>query len=403
MGTLAGQGVLLAVSPLLTRLYRPEDFATLTVFTAIATVMGSIVTLSWERAIVIPRADRQAQSVLLLGAVTVIAIGLVFTIIAAIASPSLDNLFGTAVFARFWWLLPATVVVMGMFALLSSWLVRSRRFGLLAGRNVALGLSQAVSSVVLGIVGAGPIGLLSGMGVGRAAAVIGITPWKTLRRPWRQSPARVAVVAKRYRRFPLVATWSRVLNVLGLQLPPLLIVALFGTLEAGLYALTVRVLATPIGMVADAVSQYFEGTFSALVRARSNRLSGFIMRISARMFLLGLLPGMVIAVYAPPLFGWVFGEEWSKAGVFAQIVVAFYVLQLAISPVSRALLVLERQSMQLAWDISRMVLTVASVVAPALLGGSLAIALVLLTLTQVILYLVLLIVCVRVARRAERV
>lgn len=402
-GSIVGQGLLLAVSPLLTRLYTPTDFAALTVFTAIVTVLAGIITLSWERAIVVPRAEAQARSLMVVGAGTVLGIGAVIAPLAILCGPLLDSVFKTEVFADFAWLVPATVVVMGLFSLASSWLVRQRLFGRLAGRNVLLGSSQAVSSVVLGMLNAGSIGLLSSMGIGRAVALVGIVPWRRGRRLLRgQTRRRLGVVMRRYRRFPLIATWSRVLNILGLQLPPLLLVAIYGSVEAGLYALTVRVLAAPIGMVVDAMSQYFEGTFSARVRAKSPVLARFLLSISGRLFLIGLVPALILAFFAPEIFAWVFGAQWRVAGEFARIVVAFYLLQLAVSPVSRALLVLERQTSQLLWDISRAVLTAACVVIPALFGGGLALALVLLTIVQVLLYLLLLALCVRAARRAER-
>lgn len=403
VGSVIGQGLLLAVSPLLTRLYTPTDFAALTAFTALATVFGGVVTLSWERAIVVPRAEAQARALLLVGVLTVVLLGVAMTVLSALCGPLLDSVFGTTVFADFFWLLPLTVVVMGLFALMSSWLVRLKRFGRLAGRNVLLGSSQAASSVLLGILGAGPVGLLSGMGIGRALALLGIVPWTRLSHPLRgQSKRRLVAVMRRYRRFPLIATWSRVLNILGLQLPSLLLVAIYGSIEAGLYALTVRVLAAPVGMIVDAISQYFEGTFAARVRARSTHLAGFILSISGRLFLVGLAPAAAVALFAPEVFAWLFGEEWRPAGVLAQIVVAFYLLQLAVSPISRALFVLEKQKTQLVWDVSRAAVTVLCVVIPVMFGGSLATALVVLTAAQVILYLVLLLLCLRAARAAER-
>ncbi len=400
-GSLIGQGVLLAVSPLLTRLYQPTDFAALTVFTALATVTGSLITLSWDRAIVIPRSEIQALSVATLGLITVVALGIGLTIAAYLVGPTIDEVFGTRVFAPLWWLLPSTVVAMGIYSLLSSWLVRLKHYGRIAARNALQGVTQAISSVVLGLAGAGVFGLVSGMGVGRAVSLVGVMPWATFRGPHRQSWVRISATARRFRRFPLVATWSRAFNVVGLQLPPVLIVAIYGTWEAGLYALTVRVLATPVGIVTDAVSHYFEGIFAERVRMRSRRLRSVILMISGRLLLLSIVPAFVIAIFGPAMFAFVFGEEWRLAGTFAQLVVALYVAQFVVSPISRALLVLERQFAQLAWDIARMILTTFAVVFPMLVGATLGLALALLACTQVLLYGGLLILCLRAARRAE--
>src|SRR5687768_4677168 len=87
-GSALGQGILLAVSPLLTRLYTPRDFAALTAFTALATVLGSIVTLSWDRAIVVPTAEAQARSLMIVGSATVLAIGAVLMPLAIVMGPT---------------------------------------------------------------------------------------------------------------------------------------------------------------------------------------------------------------------------------------------------------------------------------------------------------------------------
>lgn len=402
LGSLVGQGTLLAVSPLLTRIYEPRDFAALAAFTGLSTVLGALITLSWERAIVIPRSEAQARGVALLGVLTVLTLSVVVAMASWLAGPSLDRLFETRVFGPVWWLLPVTVAIMGMYSILSSLLVRAKQYGKLAARNGLLGVSQALSSVLLGVAGFGPSGLISSMGVGRAVALLGVVPGLRPRRKTKVTAHRLLVLASRYRRFPLVATWSRAFNVIGLQLPPLLIVAIYGSMEAGLFALTLRVLAAPIGIVADAVSQYFEGAFAERVRGRSTRLRSLIFSVSGRLAFVAAPPAIIVALFAPGLFAFVFGENWRGAGEFAQIVVWFYAAQLTVSPITKALLVLEKQYQQLAWDVARAVSTAAVVVAPLFFGGSLAAALLLLTATQIVLYAVAFYLCVRAAGIAER-
>ena len=402
VGSLIGQGVLLAVSPLLTRIYSPYDFAALMVFTSLCVFIGGLISLSWDRAIVIPRSDVQASAILAWGFLSVTGIGALLAIASYFFGPSVDAVFETRVFGPLWWLLPLTCVLMGVYSLVSSWLVRTKRYGKLATRNATLGIAQAVSSVGLGLLVPGPIGLLTGNAIGRAAAVIGVGGWATLREAGRNSWARMVAVGRRYRRFPLVATWSRALNILGLQLPALLIVALYGTWEAGLYALTVRVLAGPVGVVVDAVSQYFEATFAGHRRDGTGDLTQLIRSITTRLFVIVIVPTVLILAFAPGLFAWLFGGEWRMAGVYAQITVLLFATQFVIAPISRALLVLERQYLQLGWDLARAVLTVLAVTVPFAFGGGLTDALMALTAVQVALYLVMLALCYRAAIDADR-
>ncbi|MCH8559406.1 lipopolysaccharide biosynthesis protein [Nesterenkonia sp. DZ6] len=400
-GSLLGQGVLLGVSPLLTRLYTPADFAALAVFTALATILGSIATLSWERAIVIPRSEAQARSVLGLGLLSVLVLSSATAAAAYFLGTDLDALFGVHVFADLWWLLPSTVAVFGLFQLLSAWLIRMQAYGQIAARNVFQGLSQAISTVSLGFLGVGTGGLISGAAVGRTVGLLGVVPWRSLRPANGQSWARFCTVARRYKRFPLIATWSRSMNILGLQLPAILIVAFYGVWEAGMYALTVKVLATPIGIVTTAVSEYFEGVFSGRLRSHASGLSSMVLGISGRLAVIAILPTLTVVLLGPVIFEWTFGQEWRKAGEFARVVVVFYAFQFAISPISRVLLVLEKQFLQLTWDVFRMVLMLLAILLPVALGGTLIQALIGVAASQTVAYTVLLWICFREARRAE--
>lgn len=400
LGSVIGQGTVLAVSPLLTRLYSPADFAALAIITAVSAVLGSLVTLSWERAIVIPTEDSRATAVVTLGVVSVVVVSALITTVAFLGRRTFSNALGSDVFVDYWWLVPATVAVMGMYSIASSWLVRRQRYGALAVRNATLGVSQAASSVTLGALGLTPLGLITSVAVGRIAALIGMVRLGGKRRAREREDLRET--ARMYRKFPLVNTWSRLLNSLGLQLPVILIVSLFGSLEAGLYALTLRVLAAPVGVVADAVSQYFEGAFAHRYRSGKVGLKRLMAGLSLRLAAVGFVPALVMIAWGPALFAWVFGAEWETAGVYAQILVVSYLAQLVVSPISRGLIILQRQGTQLAWDASRVIATSAAVVVAAASGGSFLTCAILLASAQVLWYLALLVLSLKAAGSADR-
>src|SRR5690606_9508647 len=114
--------------------------------------------------------------------------------------------------------------------------------------------------------------LTLGIAVGRSLAVGGMVGKLSIfARPW---PDRrlFGPTARRYVKFPLLTTWSRTLNSAGLQLPIVILSAMYGAAAIGFLALTMRVLASPVNIVADAVGQYFEGSFAATLRARDGSI-----------------------------------------------------------------------------------------------------------------------------------
>jgi O-antigen/teichoic acid export membrane protein len=273
----------------------------------------------------------------------------------------------------------------------------------LARRNAVQGIFQAAWSVGLGVAGAAPLGLASSLAAGRAAGMVGLgfggltSTWGQPRSLW----LRIRIVWRRYKRFPLVVAWARLVNGIGLQLPVLLVGALYGSVALGLLALTLRVLASPVGMVADATSQYFESTFASRLRNQEGGLFRMVVTLSIRLALVGAIPTLAIAVFGRQLYEFVFGAQWGIAGDFASIVVVGYFVQLIVSPTSKALNLLQRQGAQLSWDIARAIAVGGSIVLPASLGMSIEVTLVTLTAAQVASYAALLLLVLMASRRQD--
>lgn len=401
LGSLVGQGAVIAVSPVLTRLYSPADFGAFALVTAVVATLTGVVSLSWERAIVIPKESSTAAALALLGGISSLCSGVLLAVVGHVGRHTWSEVFNTAVLVDFWWLIPVTVTVIGVQAQLSSWMVRRERYGSLAGVNGTMGLGQAVSSVVLGLLGAVPLGLLLSLAVGRMTSVLTVGLRELRSIPVRQGWSSLASAATRYRRFPLVNTWSRLVNSLGLQLPVILLIAFYGDVQTGLYALTLRAVASPVGILVDATSQYFEATFADRMRRQSRGLVSQVRRFSSRMALVGIVPTLVLLLVAPDLFSLVFGDEWREAGRYAQIVVSAYWVQFAVVPISRTLTLLERQVTQLVWDAGRAVATVSVVIVCAALNIDFGWCIAVLSLAHVVSYVVLLRLSLTAARAAE--
>ncbi|MCK5335612.1 MAG: translocase, partial [Gammaproteobacteria bacterium] len=59
-GTSIAQAIPIAISPLLTRIYTPNDFGVYALFISIATIFGSIANARYEMAIMLPHKDEDA-------------------------------------------------------------------------------------------------------------------------------------------------------------------------------------------------------------------------------------------------------------------------------------------------------------------------------------------------------
>lgn len=366
------QGVALLASPLVTRLYSPQDFGVLATYTSVTSVAIVVAGLRYDVAIPLPEDDGSAANLLALACISVVIVALVVGLALGFSSDLVSSRFPRfAPVLAYRWLVPIGVVGGGLYQALNFWAVRRKAFSRVARTRVTQTSAMLLGQVALGLLALRPLGLLladavgRGLGTGTLARAALHEDGIALRTV---SRARLREVARAYRRFPLFASWAALLNAVGLYVPPVLIAGYYGAGPAGQFALGQRLLAIPMALIGDAVAQVYLAESSRLARTAPTELASLLRRTVLRLAVTSALPLAVLAVAGPHIFGFVFGAQWAEAGVYVRILVGMVVLQLAVSPVSQTLNVLGRQSWQLAWDTCRAATVVLVFVAGARLG-----------------------------------
>jgi O-antigen/teichoic acid export membrane protein len=144
----------------------------------------------------------------------------------------------------------------------------------------------------------------------------------------------------------------------------------YGAQAAGLFALTQRVLAAPISLVAASVLEVFKRQSVHDFETLGNCSSAYRYTFKT-LFFLGLLPSLVLFVYSPALFAWVFGDSWGSAGELAQILAPLYFLNFIASPLSYVFFVAGKQKIELVWQIALFVMTAGVFFSPGTLQDTL--------------------------------
>ena len=82
-GSILSQAIPIAITPILTRIYTPEDFGLYAVYIAIITILGTMVSGRYELAIMLPKKDEDAINIFALG-ILITLLMTVFTTILVI-------------------------------------------------------------------------------------------------------------------------------------------------------------------------------------------------------------------------------------------------------------------------------------------------------------------------------
>jgi O-antigen/teichoic acid export membrane protein len=106
-------------------------------------------------------------------------------------------------------------------------------------------------------------------------------------------------------------------------------------------------------------------------KAHGNCRDAYLYTFKA-LVLLGLGPSLVLLLFSPQLFAWIFGEQWRAAGELAQILAPLYFLNFIASPLSYVFAVAGKQKVDLIWQIALFGMTACVFLMPATLHQSLA-------------------------------
>jgi O-antigen/teichoic acid export membrane protein len=270
----------------------------------------------------LPEKDKDARN-LLVGSLVFVGLFTLLTALGVILlGEAVLELLRAPQLGPFLWMLPIAVLANGSYLALRYWNTRVKHFGLLSRVRVASSVGQVSTKLGMGFLGfAGP-GSLIGAGVlGYIVSAAGLG-WRTWREnqhfssqtSWRQ----IARQLERYRKFPLVSTWSGLLNTLSVQLPVMLLSVFFTQTVVGFYSFGIRMVGLPMTLIGNAVGQVF---FQRASEARNQgTLDLVVQNTYERLVKLGLFPLIVLGLIGPELFLVVFGPEWVEAGVYTQIV-----------------------------------------------------------------------------------
>ena len=360
VGSAAGFGLNLLLTPVLSRLFSPEAFGLFATLTAVASVFIGVSTFRLEvlsQRVGDETAGRDLQRLAL---VTSLLWGVAIT--AAVGSAMLVwPLSG-------WWLLTGPLVSVGSLQLIGSavW-TRRRDYRSLAWGNFVQGAASGVIQVVLGWFSPGAGSLVAGFAAARLVWVRALVgerrPRGTLTAAWARS-----------RRFAGVSGLSALVNSGAGQLPILLVSLVLGQAEVGFLAMALRLFVAPLSIVGQAAATANLGEVGRLLRDGDRSAAGLVRRSMRELFLLGLLPCVLVAAVSTQAVPVLLGAQWAPVGPVMAVLAAGALVQFCVSPLSQLLNVTDHGRWLLLWDLARLLLVGTSFAVPLLMGAGLLVA-----------------------------
>jgi O-antigen/teichoic acid export membrane protein len=346
-GTAGAQVLALIAAPLLTRLYSPEDYGLLGVFTSVFALISVISSLRYELAIPLPEDDGEAANVASLSLILVVGSTLLTVVLVLFLRQPVADLLGVSELAEALWLLPVGVLFGGAYNIFNYWAVRSKRFGVIAGTKLRQAL--AILAIQLGAFKLGNIALVLGQVTGQGIGTTSLSRAALTNTGFRRVNWQgIAIAAIRFRQFPLFSTWGAFVDTASTRLPLVVLFGVFGPSAAGFLSISERVLQMPASLIGGAIGQAFLS--SAPNANRSGNLQILVQKVSYQLIHIGLPPAMLIFFISPDAFSLLFGENWRQAGEIASWMTPWVYFQFISSPLSMTFAVTEKLNLFLWWQ-----------------------------------------------------
>jgi O-antigen/teichoic acid export membrane protein len=294
------------------------------------------------------------------------------------------------------------VWVTAVYSVLTAHSLRSHQYAAVARRNLLQAMGTAGGQLVLSRWLKSALGLTAGLAVGRSLGVGSLLRESQL---WgnrhQAAESSMSGALKRYWRFPLVFMPSALLNVLGTQLPILLVARAYGTESAGNLAQAVTFGAIPAALLGTAISSVLLAELAARVRAGELNQRLTYLRVSKALAPLGLGWFLGLVLVAPRFLPVLLGQEWQSSGEYAAALAIGAGLGLVVSPLTVVLLLYERSRLNFGLDILRVVVVGASGIATWSAGYSSVVCVFAMSAAMGLVYLVTWAMGLRIVSRSQ--
>lgn len=352
-GTGLAQAIPIAISPILTRIYSPEEFGVFALYMAIASILTVLVTGRYEMAILLPKKDRDAMNLVALSVMLSFFVSMILLIVVTIFNNQLVSLMGVPELSMWLYWVPASTFLMGAYQSLNYWSNRKSHYRRLAVSRVVQSSSTGGAQLAGAFNNIGTSGLVGGQLIGQtlSTAVLGGLIYKEDKEHiTKVKKIRIIALARKYINFPKYLIVAHGFNTASGQMPTFLLSSLFNSAAAGFFMLTQRVMAAPMTLVANAIGDVFRQEAS-YAYVNTGNCKDVYFGTFKRLLFISILPSIAFFFIAPDLFALIFGKKWRIAGEYAQILTPVFLLRFITSPLSAMFMIAEKQKLDLIWQI----------------------------------------------------
>lgn len=387
MGSIIAQIIVIVISPFITRVYSVSEMGEYALLLTIISIFGAVINGKYDSAIVSTNDEKDVSKLIVTAIcfsiviISVIIFGLYTFFIINPSKYSLDVsiLFYVAIL----------LFLTGITNILIAYNNRKKEYGLISRIYVVRTTFQNILLLIFGLLKFGIVGMILSQVIG---IFFGIRKqYKSLKDDnlnYKLSKKELCSVSKKYKEFPRYSLPATLANSLSYSILNFFITYLFGLITLGYYSMTFRILGLPLSLVSANISKVFFRDASEEMKEKGNFL---ISLKKSTLFLLVIAIPMVVVlvVFSPTLFAFVFGSDWRTAGEYARILSPMFGIRLVVSALTPGFMVAKKQNIELIFQILFLTSSILTFVLSLIFGFDIKLFLLIYSIINSIVYILL--------------
>lgn len=364
-GTTFAQAFSVIIYIFLSRIYTEEDFGVFGIYMNILNITIIFSTAKYELAILLPKSDRESVNILGLSGLISAGVSLLLLLLVILFNDRISLWLGSEEIAPWLYLIPLSTLLVGLFTAFRNYSNREKRYQLIAGANIGQSLGNSLLKLGLGLVIIGAAGLIFGAVFGQ---LIGFLIFFTVHARLNRNKFRwlkfseMKRLGKQYSLFPRYNMWQGLINNLSGALPVFIFSSYFSTAIAGIYTFGYMILYRPVNLVANAFYQVMYQRFVEKQHQETDILPEVMLFLKRTAQVL-VIPFLLVGIFAPEIFGFIFGDKWMEAGRYARIILPWIFMVSLVMPLSFIPDLYKKQRVAMIIDAIKLVARLAGLVA----------------------------------------
>lgn len=354
-GTFAAQFVPIVFYPIVSRLFTPEQFGSVSIFSQISSILAVFAAGGYTYSIFIAKKKKEALNlfalVIFLSFCTLFIVFICFFILRK----ELALVFKEKLLERLYFIPTIMAFCIIIYQCYNEWSIRNKSFKQLSCNKIINSSAISVSETLVGLkvpalCGNGLIiGQLAGRAISALSCLISIIYKNKYLFKFIQFRF-VSKLFKKYDTFPKYIMTGKLLNAISCAVPIFYLAAIYSKDQLGYFSMANTILAIPTSVISLAAGDAFrQKANSAYLSSGSCRK--LLVQTATPFAILSIAGFSLLFILAPSLFEFVLGNNWRLAGVFARYLIPMIAISFFTGIFDSVLIIANRNKYDFIWQI----------------------------------------------------